>query len=134
MCDLSWFKLSLILCRGRGGIKQVTRGRGRGKFFIRVGDLCVAQRLRLRGFRGRLLSFMIHIFGSCVISGCRGYRGARYGFPPGCCEALIHGRFYATLFVAISHNVLCRVSPIARNRLSCVFKIYFDSLSHDATR
>lgn len=52
--------------------------------------------------------------------------------PPGCCEALIHGGFDAVLFVAISHNVLGRVTPIARNRLSCVFKIYFDSLSDDS--
>ena len=67
-----------------------------------------------------------------VVSCCRGYRGTRYGFPQGCCEALIHGGFYAALFVAVSHNVLGRVTPIARNRLSCVFKIYFDSLSDDS--
>ena len=50
--------------------------------------------------------------------------------PPGSFKALSNCRSCTTLFIPISKNVLGGIAPVTRKRLSSVFKINFDSLSH----
>ena len=50
--------------------------------------------------------------------------------PPGSFKALSNCRSCGSLFIAISNNVLGGIAPVTRKRLSSVFKINFDSLSH----
>ena len=67
------------------------------------------------------------VFSSVAVVGIGGLGMAP---PPGSFKALSNCRSFGSLFIAISNNVLGGIAPVTRKRLSSVFKINFDSLSH----
>lgn len=71
------------------------------------------------------------VFSSVAVVGIGGLGMAS---PPGSFKALsncnCNCRSCTTLFIPISKNVLGGIAPVTRKRLSSVFKINFDSLSH----
>lgn len=69
------------------------------------------------------------VFSSVAVVGIGGL-GMAPPPPPGSFKALSNCRSFGSLFIAISNNVLGGIAPVTRKRLSSVFKINFDSLSH----
>ena len=67
------------------------------------------------------------VFSSVAVVGIGGLGMAS---PPGSFKAFSNCRSCGSLFITISNNVLGGIAPVTRKRLSSVFKINFDSLSH----
>lgn len=72
------------------------------------------------------------VFSSVAVVGIGGLGMASP--PPGSFKALSNCRSCGSLFITISNNVLGGIAPVTRKRLSSVFKINFDSLSHYSAR
>ena len=71
-------------------------------------------------------SISLVVFSSVAVVGIGGLGMAS---PPGSFKALSNCRSCGSLFITIS-NVLGGIAPVTRKRLSSVFKINSDSLSH----